>query len=142
MFVGETGSGKSSLISALSGNTCPAAKAMAVVYCGPFINTPGEFLENRRFYPALITAAMDCDILCLVQDASRKTSLFPPLFCSAFNCRTIGIVSKVDLENADPSRAERFLASAGVKETVRASCITKEGLARLELFLTDNSDSK
>ncbi|WP_186443133.1 DEAD/DEAH box helicase family protein [Desulfobotulus alkaliphilus] len=25
---------------------------MALEFCGPFINTPGEFLENRRFYPA------------------------------------------------------------------------------------------
>lgn len=135
MLVGECGSGKSSLICALSGEKHPRAKAMSVVYVGQFINTPGEFLENRRFYPALITAAVDCDILALVQDATRKSSLFPPQFCSAFNCRKIGIISKIDAEQAAPQRAEQFLRYAGARDIIRLSVKSGEGVDELKALL-------
>ncbi|WP_163336011.1 EutP/PduV family microcompartment system protein [Desulfopila sp. IMCC35008] len=136
MLIGESLVGKSTLIRELSGDTAYTShRAMAVEYCGQFINTPGEFLENRRFYNALITSSADCDILALVQDATRKSSLFPPLFASMFNRRVIGIISKVDAPGANTQRAQIFLQHAGIKETVLTSCKTKEGFNTLQQML-------
>lgn len=135
MLIGETFVGKSSLIRELSGAEYTSHRAMAVEYCGQFINTPGEFLENRRFYHALITSSADCDILALVQDASRKNSLFPPLFASMFNRKVLGVVSKLDAPEANAGRAQLFLRNAGVKDIVLTSSKTGEGLDILRQML-------
>lgn len=136
MFVGETGAGKSSLIRALSGEGIASRRPMSVEYFGPFINTPGEFLENRRFYSALITAATDCDILVMVQDATRSASLFPPRFASMFNRTVVGVVSKTDAEGANVERAGRFLRNAGVKRILSLSTRSGEGLEALREMLS------
>jgi len=135
MLVGETGAGKSSLIRALSGVDFSARRAMAVEFYGQFIITPGEFLENRRFYPALISTAADCDILALLQDATRCGSLFPPQFAPLFNRRVVGVVSKVDIKGAAVERAERFLWNTGVGEIIRLSTRTGVGLDALRKIL-------
>ncbi|WP_415713998.1 EutP/PduV family microcompartment system protein [Maridesulfovibrio sp.] len=131
MFVGETRCGKSSLIKVLSGESYSPRRAMAVEHFGPFINTPGEFLENSWFYHALITSSADCQVLAIVQDATRRASLIPPLFTSMFNRRVIGLVSKIDAPSADPVLAERFLRQAGAKGIIRTSCVTGEGIEQL-----------
>lgn len=135
MFVGESFSGKSSLIRLLSAEQYHPRRGMAVEYHGPFINTPGEFLENRRFYQALITSSTDCDILAFVQDATRTSSLFPPLFASMFNRRVVGIVSKVDHSSANIERARKFLANAGVKELFCLSIVSGEGIRDIQKML-------
>ncbi len=135
MFIGESLVGKSSLIRELSGKEYTSRRAMAVEYFGQYINTPGEFIENRRFYHALITSSADCDIIAFVQDASRKSSLLPPLFASMFNRKVIGIVSKIDHPEANIERAQLFLQNAGVKEFYLTSSISGEGLDNLRQML-------
>lgn len=132
MFVGATGAGKRSLIRALMEEDLPPHRPMSINYHGPYINTPGEFLENRRFYPALITASADCDVVVFVQDASRRTSRFPPLFASAFNRRVIGIVTRISVDGADVARAERFLRQAGAREILRVDITNREDLDAIE----------
>lgn len=131
MLVGECGSGRSAIIRALSGGGYTPRRALAVEYHGQFIHPPGEFLENRRFYPALITSSADCELVALVQDATRNSSLFPPKFAFAFNRPALGIISKSDASGADLRRAERFLANAGITEIISIS--TESGLG-LELL--------
>ncbi len=135
MLIGETFSGKSSLIQALSKEVYTPRRRMAVEYFGRFINTPGEFLENRRFYHALVTSAADCDILIFVQDTTRKTCLFPPLFASMFCRKIIGISSKIDKDNSNRDLSQRFLKGAGVKDIFKTRTITGEGFDQLRLLL-------
>ncbi len=136
MFVGETGAGKRSLIRALSGDVISPRRPMSVDFHGPYINTPGEFLENRRFYPALITASADCDIVVFVQDATRRACLFPPLFAASFNRRVLGLISKTDADTADANLAERFLRQAGVGEILSVSAYAGTGLDVLRSLTT------
>jgi len=110
---------------------------MAVEYCGPFINTPGEFLENRRFYPALITTAAECDIVLMLQDATRGSSLFPPGFAIMFNRTVQGVVTNADADTANAERAERFLRNAGVREILRVGFKTGMGLEALQVKLAE-----
>jgi len=135
MLIGESGVGKTTLIQVLSGEGFSSRKTQAVEFCGRFIDTPGEFLENRRFYPALITSSADCDVVAMVQDATRISSLFPPQFSTIFTRKVIGIVTKVDVEGCNVERAERFLANAGVKEIIRSSSKTNVGLDILQELL-------
>ncbi len=135
MLIGETRAGKSSLIRALSREDFHSHRAMAVEYFGDFINTPGEFLENSRYYHALITSSADCDIVVMVQDATRNTSLFPPLFAPIFNRPVVGVISKMDLPNANSERAERFLKNAGARIIVPTSVENGTGLDTLRDYL-------
>jgi ethanolamine utilization protein EutP len=135
MFIGETDSGKSGLIRALSGETYAPLRAMAVEYFGRFINTPGEFLENSRYYHALITSSADCDVLVMVQDATRSTSLFPALFAPIFNRPVVGAVTRVAGAGANPGRARRFLESAGARRVVFTDAATGAGLEELKAAL-------
>lgn len=135
MLVGETLAGKSTLIRRLSGRDYLSNRAMAVDYFGQFINTPGEYLENRRFYHALITTSADCDILAFVQDCTRLSSLFPPLFGSMFNRQLIGIITKCDADHANIRRARLFLNNAGVKDILVTSSVTGQGIVTLQQLL-------
>lgn len=135
MLVGESGVGKRSLMYALSGQDFVCVPPMSVAFCGPFIYTPGEFLENRRFYQALITASMDCDVLAMFQDATRSVCLFPPQFAVMFNKRVVGVISKSDSERADFDRAGRFLLGVGVHDILRLSIKTGEGLDEMKALL-------
>jgi ethanolamine utilization protein EutP len=140
MFIGETGAGKTTLIHVLSGENFAdlkknPKKTMAVEFIGQFIDTPGEFIENRRFYRALITTSADCQIVAMLQDSTSKTSLFPPKFSSIFNRKVVGIITKTDINEGKAERAEKFLKNAGAKEIIFASSKTGAGIDILkEIF--------
>lgn len=136
MLIGETRVGKSSLIGALSATPFKSHRAMAVEYHEGFINTPGEFLENHRFYTALITASADAELIFMLVDATRTTSLFPPSSAAVFNRPVVGIITKIDLPQAVTARAERFLANTGAHEIVQTSVVNGTGLDELRQIIT------
>ena len=135
LLIGENGVGKTALIEALSGQRPATRRPMALEFCGPFINTPGEFLENRRFYPAIITTSADCDMVLMVQDATRISSLFPPQFATLFTRRVLGVVSRAEAPENQVERAKRFLQNAGAKEIVCWNTETGEGLEVLKSLI-------
>lgn len=135
LLVGKVGSGKTSLIQGLHGENIVCKKTQAITYSGTFIDSPGEFMENRRLYPALLASAMACDVVGLVQDATGIHSIYPPKFASMFKKEIIGIVTKVDKESSNPERAERFLRWAGAEDIIRTSSIDKTGLELLRSCL-------
>lgn len=133
LLIGKTGSGKTSLIQGLQDQKIIRKKTQAITFSGMFIDSPGEFLENRRLYPALMTSSVGCNVVALVQDATVINSVFPPKFSSMFKKKVIGIVTKVDKESSNPERAEKFLRRAGAEEIIRTSAIEKTGLELLRL---------
>jgi len=133
LLIGKTGSGKTSLIQGLKEQKLIYKKTQAITFDGIFVDSPGEFLENRRLYPALMTTSVRCNIVALVQDATGINSVFPPKFASMFKKRIIGVVTKIDKDSSDPERAEKFLRRAGAEEIIRTSAIDKTGLELLQL---------
>lgn len=123
MLMGENGAGRRSLVHALGFATLPLRRPMAVEYAGPFVFPPPEFLENRRFYRALITTATMCDILLFLQDATRRISAFPPGFARIFTCRILGVITKADSPQADIPRSQRFLQHAGLHNSYAVSVV-------------------
>ncbi|MDX2494647.1 MAG: EutP/PduV family microcompartment system protein [Desulfuromusa sp.] len=135
LLIGKTGSGKTSLVQGLQNQKIIYKKTQAITYNGEFVDSPGEFLENRRLHPALMTSSVKCNIIALVQDSTVINSVFPPKFASMFKKRIIGIVTKIDKDSSDPERAEKFLRRAGAEEIIRTSAIDKTGLELLGLSL-------
>ncbi len=135
MLIGERRSGKSSLIRSLSDADYAPRRVLALDFFQNFVNTPSEFLENRRFYPALITAAADCGVLLFLQHAARATSQLPPAFASMFNRRVIGLVTGINAPGADTSRARKFLRNAGVREILLVDPDSGAGMDELRAAL-------
>ncbi len=131
MLLGERGAGRRSLARALGHAPAFMPQPMAVEFAGRFVIPPPEFLENRRFYRALITVSMDCGTLLFVQDATRRTSAFPPGFARIFNRHVAGIITKTDMPEASIERATRFLNNAGLQNIYAISAISGEGLDTL-----------
>lgn len=135
MFVGETQVGKTSLIQALKKEKLRYKKTQAVEYHDHIIDTPGEYIENKRYYNAIVTMSFDVDIIALVQDITSDTCYFPPHFGDMFNIRVIGILTKIDVEDGDRNRAENWLRGAGASEIYSVSAYTNEGIETLSEFL-------
>lgn len=136
LLIGKTGSGKTTLIQGLQGEEFVYRKTQAITFDGMFVDSPGEFLENRRLYPALMVSSVNCNMIALVQDATAINSVFPPKFASMFKKKVIGIITKADKELSHPERAEKFLRRAGADEIIRTSAIEKTGLGLLRTAIT------
>lgn len=136
IFIGKSGCGKTTLTQTIQGQEIRYAKTQAVSYRGSIVDTPGEFIENRRFYSALLASAGNCDLIGLVQDSTAATTIFPPNFAAMFSKKVVGIVSKAGLENSDLTRAKEFLLRAGAKEIVITSCLEKNGADELIALLS------
>ena len=141
MLIGEWHSGKSSLIRMLSGKDYRSRKVFALDFFEGFVNTPSEFLENRRFYPSLITASADCGILLFLQAADRKSSQLPPMFASMFNRSVFGVVTRLDCPNADAGLARLFLQNAGVRRIFEVNAASGAGIGALREALAQECDA-
>ncbi|MDL2285519.1 EutP/PduV family microcompartment system protein [Desulfovibrio sp. OttesenSCG-928-F07] len=131
LLIGALASGKEELINALTGKSITHACAMSIEAHGHFINTPGEFLENRRFYRALITAAANCEAIWFIQSALATSCLFPPQFSGAFNRPVKGIVTRATAPGANPKQAVHFLQLAGAGNITLTNAATMLGINEL-----------
>ncbi len=124
MLIGRTGSGKTTITQALMGREMKYEKTQSLKFEDFVIDTPGEYIENKGYYKALIISAVDCDIIGFVQDALDKETVFPPNFSQILNKPAIGIITKSDLTK-DYGNAEFFLKEAGAKEMLYVNCKKK-----------------
>lgn len=72
MLVGHTGAGKTTFRQAIYGQAMEYQKTQAVEVVNSTIDTPGEYLENRNLYRALIVTAADADLMVLLQDCTDE----------------------------------------------------------------------
>ncbi|GAB6106665.1 EutP/PduV family microcompartment system protein [Fusibacter bizertensis] len=128
IFVGKTGVGKTTLIQNLRNETIIYKKTQAAEFYGQYIDTPGEYIENPRFYSALITLSFDADVVALVQDVTSEECYFPPGFGDMFNVKVIGIMTKVDQKMHRFEKTEQYLIEAGAESVYGVSACTNEGM--------------
>ena len=129
MLIGKSGCGKTSFIQALNNKKLTYKKTQAVEIVDNCIDTPGEFLELRSLYRALVVTSIESDLIILCQDCSDERNFFPPGFCSMFLKPLIGIVLKTDLgESTQIEKARNFLINAGAKDVFEVSNFSRKGL--------------
>lgn len=137
IIIGSIGSGKTTLIQSLKKINTKYKKTQALEYYGNIIDTPGEYLENRRYYNALTIASYDCDEIALIQDSSNKRCVFPPNFASIFTKPVIGIVTKIDKEDIYIDNSIKCLKLAGAQKIFKVSSKEDIGIKDIQNYIND-----
>jgi ethanolamine utilization protein EutP len=140
ILMGMSGCGKTTLIQALLGEAVRYKKTQTVERFLHFIDTPGEYMEIRHFYPALLVSSVDADVIGLVHECGQETSWIPPAFSTTFAKPVIGIVTKTDLaeRERDMACSREALERAGACPVFEVCALTGRGLTPLVEYLDDD----
>ena len=137
MLFGAKSSGKTALLLALEGKQPePSSRSKGIDYSGWGIDVAGDYCESGKLRRELVSAAMKAKVLIVVQDATSDRLVFPPHYFLMYPHPKIGVVTKMDLPDADPQRAAGLLRAAGVDgEIFYVSVLSGEGVSDLRDFL-------
>lgn len=136
IFMGKTGCGKTTLCQKLDEIDIKYKKTQSVELYKNSIDTPGEYLENRNLYSALIVTAVDADIIALVYDPTTEESYFAPGFASIFCKEVIGIITKVDIASKEQLEiAEDRIKESGASIIFKVDTIQGIGIVELNNYL-------
>ncbi len=139
IFIGKSGCGKTTLIQRMEHDALEYKKTQMVEHYLHFIDTPGEYLERRNMYRALIVSSADADVIGLVQECGADNTWLPPSFASTFAKPVFGVVSKADLATGDGdiAFAREILERAGVERVFVVSAVDGTGVDGLEAYLNE-----
>ena len=137
ILIGRSECGKTTLMQALRGEQTHYDKTQAIEYGNDLIDTPGEYAQTKTLGGALAVYSYESDLIILAVSACEPFSLFPPCITGQANREVVGVVTKIDLPNADPERAERWLRIAGCETVFRVSSKTGEGIDALRKHLQE-----
>lgn len=141
MLVGASGSGKTTLLARLCNPGAAFArvrKTQVMEFSDFAVDTPGEYVQIPRLFFAVLYQVGDARTIWVLQDATSTSPSVPAGFARAFASKAVGVITKVDLPDADIARACRFLAEAGVPQPYYAvSAVSGEGLDELRQLLRD-----
>lgn len=136
IFVGKTGSGKTTLCQKLDKMNIEYRKTQSVELYDNSIDTPGEFMENRGFYNAIITIAVDAKVVAIVYDATQEENYIAPGFASIFCKDVIGIITKINKATKDQiNLATERLEVIGVNKIFKIDTVDNIGLDPLFEYL-------
>lgn len=138
LLIGGIGAGKTTLKQKLLNQSLIYLKTQALDYSSVFIDCPGEYLEIPRHYHVLIDASSGAVEVWALHDATRRTCPFPPNFAKSFRRPVIGIISKVDHQDARPDIAESNLRKAGITGPIyHISAKDGNGIPELARHMSD-----
>lgn len=142
MLIGKIGCGKTTLCQRLFYEDPQYKKTQAIEVIGnTAIDTPGEYIERKQFYKALIVTAVEADLILILHDCNDTQWSFSPRMNSMFNRPLIGVLTKIDLCD-NPKQIddiEELMHLAGAEKVFRISSVTGEGVDALRDFLNDGS---
>ena len=129
--MGRSEAGKTTLTQALRGETITYKKTQYVNYFDVIIDTPGEYAQTAKLGRALALYSYEADVVGLLLAANEPYSLYPPNITCMVNREVIGIVTKIDREDADPEQAARWLRLTGCQKIFFVNSKANEGVAEI-----------
>lgn len=140
ILIGRSEAGKTTLAQALKRKTITYKKTQYINYFDMLIDTPGEYAQTAGLGRALALYSYEADVVGLLLAANEPYSLYPPNITCMVNREVIGIVTKIDREDADTVRAERWLRLTGCKKIFFINSRTGEGVADILEYLREPGD--
>lgn len=139
IFIGKTGSGKTTLCQKLNALKLEYKKTQSVELYHNAIDTPGEYLENRHYYSALIMTAVDADLIALIGDPTAEENFIPPAFAGSFSKQVIGIITKISLvkQQEQIEKVKTKLLEAGAEKIFEIDTIDDIGIKQLFEYLSE-----
>ena len=138
IFMGKTGCGKTTLCQKLDELDLSYKKTQSVEVYNNSIDTPGEYLENRMLYNALIVTSADADVIALVYDPMVEEGYFAPGFASMFCKDVIGVITKINVADKDRIEiAEERIRQAGATKVFKLDTIDNVGVEELRSYLQE-----
>ncbi|MGL6106463.1 EutP/PduV family microcompartment system protein [Romboutsia sp.] len=133
IFMGKTGSGKTTLCQKLDKLDVKYKKTQSVDLYNNSIDTPGEYMENRYMYSALNITATDAEVIALVYDPTQGECYISPGFSSMFCKDVIGIITKIKKceSSINVQIGRERLEMAGVSKIFEVDTIEEIGLEEL-----------
>lgn len=136
IFMGKSGCGKTTICQRLCDIEIKYRKTQTTTLFTDAIDTPGEYLENRHYYSALITASADARIIGVIADPLVKENYIPPTFAMTFARPVIGIITKISVADKDGiERAEKALKTGGISKIFKIDSIQNIGLYELFSYI-------
>lgn len=138
VLVGEVGCGKTALMNALLQDNGELCKTQAVVFHDHnVIDTPGEFVGRPSYYGALLATVVEVATIIYLQAANSTIFSLPAGLLQVYpDKRVIGVISKVDLPDADLNKARRTLHENAIPEPYFATSVaTNSGIEELRSYL-------
>ncbi|MGN0426838.1 MAG: EutP/PduV family microcompartment system protein [Agathobacter sp.] len=140
ILMGRSMAGKTTLTQALRGEEIHYYKTQDVKHYESVIDTPGEYAQSHRLAKALALYTYEADVVGILCSATEPYSLFPPNCTSQANRECIGIVTKIDLPNANVALADRWLKTAGCKRIFHVDSIRGVGIKEILEYLSLDED--
>lgn len=140
ILMGRSEAGKTTLTQAMKGETVLYHKTQYINYFDVIIDTPGEYIQTVKLGRALALYSYEADVVGLLLAANEPYSLYPPNITCMVNRDVIGIVTKIDREDARPQRAEQWLKLTGCKKIFFVNSISGEGVAEILNYLREPGD--
>ncbi len=137
IFMGRSEAGKTSLTQRLKNTPVTYHKTQYVNYHDIIIDTPGEYAETKHLACALALYSYEADVVGLLLSATEPYSLYSPNITCMANREVIGIVTKIDCDDANPERAAEWLRLAGCEKIFFVSSKTGKGIQKLREFLQE-----
>lgn len=138
ILIGPIEAGKSTLFKSLLGWEGVVRKTQAIEFSNEnAIDTPGEFFSHPRLYHALINTASDVDTLVYVHPCNEHEFRMPPGLLDIYNDKEIvAVITKTDIEGADPEAIEMMLRESGIKGKIfKISSLDPESIKPLREYL-------
>lgn len=134
MLIGKIGCGKTTLLQRIFNEELKYKKTQTIeILGGTAIDTPGEYMEHRQFYKALVVTAVEADMILFLHAANDDRFVFSPRMTSMFTRPSIGIITKTDLSNDEKTldAVKNALEYAGVHKIFAVSATTGDGIEQL-----------
>ncbi|MDI3537068.1 MAG: ethanolamine utilization protein EutP [Eubacteriaceae bacterium] len=140
IMVGRSECGKTTLRQALKGKEIRYEKTQYINHYDVVIDTPGEYAETKGLARALALYSFEADVVALLINATEPFSLYPPNVTPVVNRPCIGIVTQIDIPDADVDQAVHWLKLAGCETIFKVSSYTGEGIWEILDYLKEDGD--
>lgn len=142
VLMGRSEAGKTTLTQALRGEKIHYDKTQYVKYGELVIDTPGEYAQSRKLGKALALYTYEADVVGLLIAANEPFCLFPPNVACQANREVVGIVTKIDLQDANIPLADRWLRNAGCQKIFHVNSKKSVGVDEIRQYLSEDASEK